>query len=466
MKHEPPSPALLMARLQRIPTTYHSWVIVLLAAGALIIEALNIGSLSITLPIIRRSMHLTPGDTGVLAAASALGIAIGMIPTGYLADRFGRKKLLIFGVIWFAGGTAISAFSPNFASLAVLRGLTGLGMAPAFIMPYTLTSEIVSATTRTAFAGILESALGIGYLLPPVLGMVIIPRFAPEIGWRVFTFVCGLPIVYVACIWKFLPESPRWLHRVGRYEDAEKVVCGFEERAERSIGSRLPEPEIDADTEKVASATIYAPPKFWWSMGVVWSPPYLYRTVTMIIGSISLFSMFYITVNYLPSLFVDKHVLLENAFFFTFIVTAAQIPWKIVNGIAAEHIGRKKIFVIYMLIVAVSVHEFGLAQKPLAMIFWGMMLFSASGAAPAYKMWYAEQYPTRVRATGQSVVEGIGGRLIGGVIWTALFPIMLSRYGLDVTMDVGVVITLVGMVIVALFVPETSRQTVEALETR
>src|SRR5262249_22032437 len=156
------SPALLLARLQRIPTTWHSWVIVLLAAGALVIEALNIGSLSITLPIIKKTMALTPRDTGMLAAASALGIVIRLIPTRYLADRFGRKRLLIFGVMWFAGGTVISAFSPNFAVLVMLRGLTGLGMAPAFIMPYTLTSEIVSATTRTAFAALLETALGVG----------------------------------------------------------------------------------------------------------------------------------------------------------------------------------------------------------------------------------------------------------------------------------------------------------------
>lgn len=463
MDNQPPSPALLLARLQRIPTTWHSWVIVLLAAGALVIEALNIGSLSITLPIIRKSMALTPSDTGMLAASSAFGIVIGMIPTGYLADRFGRKRLLIFGVLWFAGGTAISAFSPTFAALVILRGLTGFGMAPAFIMPYTLTSEIVSSTTRTAFAGLLETALGIGYLLPPIIGMAVIPHFSPGVGWRVFTFLCGVPVVYVGLIWKFLPESPRWLHRVGRYHEADGIICRFEAIAERRLGARLPLAVIDDVTES-ASVNEHAASKFWWSLGVVWTPPYLFRTIVMTIGATSLFSMFYISVNYLPSIFIEKHVVLESALFLTLITTATQIPWKIMNGIAAEHFGRKKVFFVYTVLAAISTYEFTLAQSTLAMVLWGMVMFSSSGASPSFKMWYAEQYPTRIRATGQSVVEGLGGRFFGGVVWTAVFPVLLSNVGLHVSMMIGVAIMVAGMLIVTIFAPETAKRTVESLE--
>lgn len=73
-------------------------------------------------------MTLTPSDVGLLAAASAVGIVLGMIPAGHLADRYGRKPLLISGTVWFAGGTVLAAFSPNFAVLLIIRGLSGLGM--------------------------------------------------------------------------------------------------------------------------------------------------------------------------------------------------------------------------------------------------------------------------------------------------------------------------------------------------
>jgi putative MFS transporter len=336
-------------------------------------------------------------------------------------------------------------------------------MAPAFIMPYTLTSEIVSATTRTAFAGLLETALGIGYLLPPTIGMAVIPHFAPEVGWRVFTFLCGVPVVYVVLIWKFLPESPRWLHRVGRYHEADRIICRFEDTAERKLGARLPLAVVDEVTES-ASVSGHAAPKFWWSLGVVWTPPYLFRTIVMTIGAMSLFSMFYISVNYLPSIFIEKRVVLESALFLTLITTATQIPWKIMNGIAAEHFGRKKVFFVYTVLAAISTYEFTLAQSTLAMVLWGMVMFSSSGASPSFKMWYAEQYPTRIRATGQSVVEGLGGRFFGGVVWTAVFPVLLSNVGLHVSMMIGVAIMIAGMLIVTIFAPETANRTVESLE--
>ena len=167
--------ANLAAQLQRLPTTRASWVIVILAAGALVVEALDIGSLSVILPGVKTMWHLVPSQIGILAASSALGIAIGMNPAGRLADRFGRKRLLVAGVLWFCGGTMLSAAAPNYTILVLLRGLSGLGMAPAFIMPYSIVSEFVSATTRTAFAGLLETALGVGYLLPPLLGILVMP---------------------------------------------------------------------------------------------------------------------------------------------------------------------------------------------------------------------------------------------------------------------------------------------------
>jgi MFS transporter, putative metabolite:H+ symporter len=185
----------------------------------------------------------------------------------------------------------------------------------------------------------------------------------------------------------------------------------------------------------------------------------------MICGAVGTFSMFYITVNYIPSLLIERHVALANVFLFTLVITAAQIPWKIVNGIAAEYIGRKKVYVIFMGLAVLSAWQFGLAATPLAMVLWGMMLHSASGSAPSYKMWYAEQYPTHIRAIGQSTVEAIGGRFVGGVLWTFLFPVLLASFGLTVTMDIAAAIALFGLAGPTAFAPETFRRTVETIES-
>ena len=455
--------AELAARLQRIPTTRSSWLLVILAAGALVVEALDIGSLGVILPGVRALWHLSPSQVGTLAAASALGIAVGMIPAGRLADQFGRKRMLVAGVIWFCGGTILSAAAPNYLTLVLIRGLSGLGMAPAFIMPYSIVSEFVSATTRSAFSGLLETALGIGYLLPPVLGILVMPHFAADVGWRVFLIIAGLPVIYVGVIIHFLPESPRWLSRMGRYGEAEDVVRALERNAEATLGRALPPPEIAPEVTLALFAHRASPNLA--ALKAIWSPPYLVRTVAMICGAFGTFSMFYVGVNYIPTLFIERHLALSNALLFTLVTAAVQIPGKILNGLTAELVGRKAIYAIYTVPAAVGAFMFGQTSEPYAMLGWAsLFLFCAAGSAPSYKMWYAEQYPTPIRATGQATVEAIGGRLIGGVIWTMLFPIIVANWGIGITMTVLAVASVTACLIVVVFAPETRGRSVEALE--
>jgi len=454
--------ATLAARLNRLPTSRVSIILVLCAAGALVVEALDIGALSVILPGIKALWHLKPKQVGMLAAASAFGVAIGMIPAGRLADRFGRKKLLVGGVLWFATGTLLSAASPNYDVLVALRCLSGLGMAPAFIMPYAIVSEFVAAKTRSGFAGLLETALGIGYLLPPLLGLAVMPHFAPDVAWRVFLIVAGLPVVYVAAIIRYLPESPRWLSRVGRHDEADKIVSAIELRVEAATGMKLPSPVL---APEILAGVATTPLPALAAMKTIWQPPYLLRTVTMILGAFSTFAMFYVGVNYIPSLFIAHHMAITGALLFSFITAAVQIPGKILNGFLSDIIGRKAVYLIYTIPAAIGAYEFGQAGGKWALLGWAsLFLFCAGGAAPSYKMWYAEQYPTPIRATGQSTVEAIGGRLLGGVVWTFLFPVIVAGYGLGMTMTWLAAIAVAASIIVVLFAPETVGRSVEALE--
>jgi len=330
---------LLSARLQRLPTTRYTCAVVLLLAGALSIEAFDIGSLSVILPILKPLMDLSAVQVGLLAAASSVGLTIGMIPAGLLADRFGRKRLLIGGMLWFVGLTLVSALAPDFWTLLLLRGLSGLGMAPTFIVPYALVSELVSSRSRAVFAGVLEASLGIGYVAVPSLGLVVLTSLPPEIAWRVFLLIAGLPIVYVWVLWKYLPESPRWLSRTGRSDEAERIVAAIEERVERLTGAPLPEPVVTRELETSFSGERQR--VGFRAVLEVWQPPYLVRTLAMTSGAFGTFALFYVAVNYIPSLFAATSIGLSNAFILSLIVTSSQIPGKLLNGALSDFLGRK-----------------------------------------------------------------------------------------------------------------------------
>jgi MFS transporter, putative metabolite:H+ symporter len=454
---------LLSARLQRLPTTRYTCAFVLLLAGALIIEAFDIGSLSVILPILKPLMHLSAIQIGMLAASSTVGITIGMIPAGLLADAFGRKHVLIGGMLWFSSLTLLSALAPDFRTLLLLRGLSGLGMGATFIMPYSLLVELVSSPTRAAFAGILESALGIGYVAVPIIGLVVLPSFAPDISWRVFLLIAGLPIAYVWVLWKYLPESPRWLSRAGRSDEAERIVAAFEERVERLTGAPLPKPVVTRELEvslggerqRVGLRTVLE----------VWQPPYLVRTLAMTIGAFGTFALFYVAVNYIPSLFEAKSIGLSNALILSLMVTSSQIPGKLLNGVLSDFLGRKLTYALFALVALVGAYGFGQSSDPIVMMGWAcLFLFAASGSAPSYKMWYAEQYPTPIRAVGQSTCEAIGGKLLGGVVWTAVFPVLVEEFGIGTTMTLIAVMGLATLFVVVAFAPETAGRSVEELE--
>ena len=456
---------LLSARLQRLPTTRYTCAFVLLLAGAFIVEAFDIGSLSVILPILKPLMHLSAAQVGMLAASSTVGITIGMIPAGLLADRFGRKRVLVGGMLWLSGLTLVSALAPDFRTLLILRSLSGLGMGATFIMPYALLVELVSSRTRAGFAGVLEASLGIGYVAVPLLGLVVLPNFAPDIAWRVFLLIAGLPITYVWVLWKYLPESPRWLSRAGRSDEAERIVAEIEERVERLTGAPLPEPVVTRELEaslggehqRVGLRTVLE----------VWQPPYLVRTLAMTIGAFSTFSLFYVSVNYIPSIFVAKSIGLSNALILSLMVTSSQIPGKLLNGVVSDFLGRKPTYALFALVALVGAYFFGQSSDPIAMMGWGcLFLFAASGSAPSYKMWYAEQYPTPIRAIGQATCEGIGGKLFGGVVWTAVFPVLVEAFGIGTTMTLIAVIGLVTLIVVVAFAPETAGCSIEELEAQ
>jgi putative MFS transporter len=197
----------------------------------------------------------------------------------------------------------------------------------------------------------------------------------------------------------------------------------------------------------------------------VWQPPYLTRTVTMGIGAFGTFALFFVAVNYIPSLFEAKSIGLSNALILSLIVTSSQIPGKLLNGVLSDFLGRKVVYALFALVALIGAYFFGQSSDPVVMMGWGcLFLFAASGSAPSYKMWYAEQYPTPIRAVGQSTCESVGGKLLGGVVWTAVFPVLVESFGLGTTMTLLTVMGLITLVVVLAFAPETAGRSVEELE--
>src|ERR1700761_9258291 len=188
-----------------------------------LVESYDIGLTGSVLPSLTALYHLSTGMKSVVSISSAAGVVLGIVPAGYVADRVGRKRVMIFGTIVYSALTFLTGFAPDIAAVIALRVLAGIAMGAVFPLPYTYGAELCPPGVRGKFTGIADTFLSIGYFLSPMLALWLIPS-ADSSGWRVMFFLGGIPIVFAALAWKFVPESPRWFEATGRISEADKVV--------------------------------------------------------------------------------------------------------------------------------------------------------------------------------------------------------------------------------------------------
>jgi MFS transporter, putative metabolite:H+ symporter len=450
--------AEIPARIDRLPVTRFLWFLAFLAAMAWFVESIDIGAMGVVLPALKKLIGLTPSQVGLLAVASTIGIVVGLIPAGRIADRLGRKTVLIWGVIIYSAFTVLSAFSSGLTMLLALRFLAGLGMGAVFPLPYSIITEFVPKDRRTFFNGFLDAALSLGYFGAPLLGFVVFGALPPDIAWRVFFVVAGVPLIYAFFVAQYMPESPRWLARNGRIAEADALLTRIEGVVEKQYGRPLP----PVDRTQVSAPRIDSRSVAWWAP---LAPAFLGRTIVSMICATGTFFMFYIVMIFFPSIFHERGLEIAGSLLFTAIITGAAIPGKLLNGWLGERYGRKPMYMLFMGVAGVGCLFFigALGSTTLMLVYACVMSFFGTGAFPVLKIWYAEQYPTPIRGTGAATVEMVS-RLLGGVVGAYAFPVVVAQRGLATAFYAVAIVTFVGVIAMAFGGRETRGKTLERIE--
>jgi len=406
----------LLARLDRVPVNRHILFLVGLLGVIWILEAFDIGIIAPVLFILKNEWQLSPSSTGLIGSAGTLGIVLGLLPAGRIADRFGRKTTLIGGIIVFSIFTFAAAFSHNVTHLAIYRFLAGLGQGAVFPVPYLLLSEFVNKQWRGTAVGLANSLLGFSYGLNTLAGALVVGRLPASDAWQTLLMIGGVPILIVPFIIAFLPESPRFLLKVGKID----TVRAFVEKLEDL--SHVPHDEtlIDRDSLKVLEATAQRRV----SIFDLFRYPYGMRCVVAYLALLSPFVCFYVITIYGPSILQRMGAGKENALYYTSGLLFLTVISTAIAGAVGDKISRRWGLVIIMTITAIGLAALG-APLPRAGIITAAIVVWAFDYAgfPLAKLYMAEQFPTRLRATGSMLGESIT-RFLGGVVLVYLFPIM------------------------------------------
>lgn len=445
------STATIGARLDCLPRS--PWLIrtmFVLFLGWLA-ESYDIGLIGNVLPSLTKAYHLTSGDKSLIATASTIGIVIGIVPAGYLADRFGRKRVFITGIITYALLTFATGFAGSATTVIMLRFLAGLGMGAVFPLPYTIASELCPAAVRGRLTGLADSFLSVGYFLAPLIAIWVIPSITSE-GWRTMFFIGGIPLFYTIAVWRWIPESPRWLESKGRHDRAEAIMREIESKVHQGTGRDLP-PVIERLQAPVSPGRV--------PLRTLFNHTYARRTLMLWITFGGTFFIFYSIQIFMPTVVHKLGFSLTSAFVFTSIIVGVSIPGKYFESWVIERWGRKPVIITFTLIAAACCFIFGFVRGGFAVILIAsIMSFFGISVDPAVKVYTVESYPTPVRATGTNATEGFG-RFIAGIVGPAVIPFLLDRFGVAAAYSLVGVVAVIAVLAVALLGKETQGLSLE-----
>jgi MFS transporter, putative metabolite:H+ symporter len=429
----------LLARLDRMPVNGKILFLVGLLGVVWILEAFDIGIIAPVLFIVKNEWQLSPSAVGLVGSAGTLGIVLGLLPAGRLADRFGRKTTLVGGIVVFSVVTFLASFSQDATQLAIFRFIAGLGQGAVFPVPYLLLSEFVNKQWRGTAVGLANSLLGFSYGLNTLAGALVVGRMPGSQAWWVLLMLGGLPIVIVPIIIKYLPESPRFLLKAGKIDTVRSFVEQLEDISHVPHDEKL----IDEGSLKVLEATAQRRV----SIFDLFRYPYRLRCFVAYLALLSPFIVFYIITIYGPTILQRMGAGKEDALYYT----SALLFWTVITtaiaGAVGDKISRRWGLVIIMTITAIGTVALG-APLPragtiaAAIVVWGFVY----AGFPLAKLYMAEQFPTRLRATGSMLGESIT-RFLGGVVLVYLFPV------LSAVMDASTLYLILAVLTVACILP-------------
>jgi MFS transporter, putative metabolite:H+ symporter len=383
-----------------------------IAGTGWLFDAMDVGMLSFIIVALQADWKLTTEQVGWIGSMNSIGMAVGALVFGVMADKVGRKNVFLITLLLFSIGSGLSALVTSFALFLLLRFFIGMGLGGELPVASTLVSEMVPAERRGRIVVLLESFWAAGWLVAALISYFIIPEY----GWRIALLISAVPALYTLYLRRNLPDSPK-------YTEIEKK----------------------------------ARPKMIDNIKQVWAPEYRKQTLVLWILWFCVVFSYYGMFLWLPSVMVIKGFSLIKSFEYVLIMTLAQLPGYFTAAWLIEKMGRKFVLTVYLVGTAISAFFFGNAETLPLLLTSGMLLsFFNLGAWGALYAYTPEQYPTTIRGTGSGMAAAIGR--VGGILGPLLVGYLVGAgSSIGSIFTIFTISVLIGAAVVLLWGKETKK---------
>jgi putative MFS transporter len=419
------------ARLDRLPISSFHYRIFWLVGAGMFFDGYDLYVAGGVIASVIQSKFSMPLQIPQFVSLTFVGMTIGALVTGFVGDRFGRRftyqvNLLIFGLASLA-----AAFAQDMNQLIICRFIQGLGLGAEIVVGYSTLTEFVPPKTRGRWLSFMAFLVVAGFPATAILGYLIIPNF----GWRPMFVIAGIGSLVVWYLRKNLPESPRWLESQGRNAEAEALMQSIEKEA-AGAGALPPAAKPAAVPQLTASAML--------------RPPILQR---MIVGSwvlITINTLIFGFVIFLPQFFLRQGLTITNSLGYTLVLSIASLVGCALGAYVSDTIGRRWSIIGASIVTIVAGYvyaRFNAASDPTIVLSVGFVLIVAIYVQTAilFGVYTPELFPTeiRLRANGICNTLGRGATVASPFVVTAL----MASYQLP-----GVVWLMIGLVVIQIVV--------------
>ncbi|KAA9164460.1 MFS transporter [Amycolatopsis acidicola] len=381
------------------PVRPFHWALVTVIAIAIVFDGIDTLVPSYVIPFVKQPWGLSGADSGLLVSAGLVGFAIGALLHGPVADRFGRRPVLIAGLLLSGVFSVVTGLSANsFGLFLALRLCTGLGLGILLPLGVAYLNECLPRLVRNRLSVLGASGFSVGGILAGFFGIFV----APTLGWHSLFLLGGGTILLALIVPFVLPESPEWLVAHGRHDRAAAVLSRMNPgRAQAFRAARL---------------TVETP-----ASGGGWRLPlsrgFRGRTVALWYSAFLLLFAAYGITAWTPTLLIERGFAVSSGFALGATLQGVSIVGGLLGAaIADRRLGARNLMVLWCALGAVSIAGIGVAGTGwlTAVAVGATGMFVHGGLYVLYNV-CAQTYPVQARGTGQGMMIGVGrwGAVLG-----------------------------------------------------